>query len=549
MDQIIETVALYSRVSTEDQAREGTSLEVQREFLEKYAQAQGWKIYYPEPGKIYCDDGYTGSSDKRPALDRLMKDAKLKKFTIVICCKVDRFARNNQLLHELVKHLDDMGVGFKSASEVFDTVSAAGKMTLNMLGMVAQFERDRIIERVFPGMIKGVEKGNWQGSRYAPYGYRYNKKDKVLELVPEDARIVSLIYTLYLSGQSTNQIAGYLYEKNYMTRSGGRFHTKLVGDILKNKIYLGLLVWNKRSYDKKQKTAKGCKYVKNDPSKVIEAQGRHQAIVTLEEFNKVQQRLHNNRRGSLHRNTAHEYPLSGILFCADCGHKYRGANNTSNRLKGTKKRCYRCTAKQEHNVKCFNGAVKAEVIEPQVFAILEKLMTHTDLVEGRVSHFMAEQGIAEDEVLKAKKSDIEIKIGKNLEQQKRLSQSYTSGLLAEEVYANEALDLRRDEKDFKSQLDKVNIELMQKERSDVYHRKLKRLLENFSQTRQHIDPLTKKELLQFVFKDILIKNKVIVKISFYQPFSRYWEELKCNINQVMTEGLEKPYILLPTVAR
>jgi len=80
--------------------------------------------------------------------------------------------------------------------------------------------------------------------------------------------------------------------------------------------------------------------------------------------------------------------------------------------------------------------------------------------------------------------------------------------------------------DLKIQLNKVNIELMQKERSDVYHRKLKRLLENFSQTREHIDPLTKKELLQFVFKDILIKNKVIVKISFYQPFARYWEELK-----------------------
>ncbi len=90
---------------------------------------------------------------------------------------------------------------------------------------------------------------------------------------------------------------------------------------------------------------------------------------------------------------------------------------------------------------------------------------------------------------------------------------------------------------------------MQKERSDVYQRKLQRLLENFTQTREHIDRLTKKELLHFVFKDILIKNKLIVKITFYQPFSRYWEELKCNINQVMAKGLEKPYILLPTADR
>ncbi|MFH0754532.1 MAG: recombinase family protein [Candidatus Omnitrophota bacterium] len=545
----MDKVAIYTRVSTEDQVREGTSLEVQREFLEKFAQAQGWEVYYPEEGQIYRDDGYSGSSDKRPALARLMKDAKLKKFNIVLCHKIDRFARNNQLLLNLVKQLDDMGIGFKSASESFDTVTAAGKMALSMLGTVAQFERDRIIERVFPGMIKGVERGNWQGSRYAPYGYCYNKEMKLLEVVIEEAKIVSLIFTMYLSGQSTNQIAGYLYQKNFKTRSGGKFHTKLVGDILKNKVYLGKLVWNRHSYDKKQKTARGFKYVRNDADKVIEAQGRHQVIITLDEFNQVQDKLQRNRRGCLHRTSARDYPLSGILFCADCSHKFRGAFNTSNRQKGVKKRWYRCMAKQEHNVQCFNIAVTADEVEPQVFAILEKLMTHTDLKEGRVNHFVAEHGAESDAVIKAKKSEIEVKLRENLEQQKKLFNAYKNKLIAEEVYTNEAIDLRRDEQGFKGQLNKVNIELMQKERSEAYQRKLGRLLEEFSRTKEQIDPLTKKELLQLVFKDILIKNKVIVKISFYQPFARYWKELECNINQVMAESLARSYILLPTAVR
>ena len=95
------------------------------------------------------------------------------------------------------------------------------------LGSFAEFERNRIKERVFPGMVKGVERGNWQGARYSPYGYSYNKRDleKRLRVVKEEADIVRMIYMMYLSGQSTQQIAGYLYKKEYKTRSGGRKST------------------------------------------------------------------------------------------------------------------------------------------------------------------------------------------------------------------------------------------------------------------------------------------------------------------------------------
>ncbi len=164
-------VCLYSRVSTDEQAKFGTSLEVQREHLIKYASLQGWEIYYPEPGKIYEDNGYSGYSTDRPALKRMLRDAASGKFEAILVHKIDRFARNNRILLNLIEEFINLGIGFASATESFDTVSASGKMALSMLGTVAQFERDRIIERVFPGMIKGVEKGNWQGSRYVPFGY------------------------------------------------------------------------------------------------------------------------------------------------------------------------------------------------------------------------------------------------------------------------------------------------------------------------------------------------------------------------------------------
>lgn len=158
-------VAIYIRVSTEDQAKEGYSLEVQREYLEAFAKRVGLEIF-----RVYQDDGISGYSTERPALKELLKDAKGKKFDLVLVYKIDRFSRNLKDLLNLVDELLSSGVGFKSATEPFDTTTSAGKLIFQQLGSFAEFERNRIAERVFPGMVKGVQRGNWQGARYAPYG-------------------------------------------------------------------------------------------------------------------------------------------------------------------------------------------------------------------------------------------------------------------------------------------------------------------------------------------------------------------------------------------
>jgi len=82
-------IAIYTRVSTEEQVREGTSLDVQREYLEKHAQRECYEIY-----KVYSDEGISGYSDKRSALQELLQDAKLRRFDLVIVHKIDRFSRN-----------------------------------------------------------------------------------------------------------------------------------------------------------------------------------------------------------------------------------------------------------------------------------------------------------------------------------------------------------------------------------------------------------------------------------------------------------------------
>ena len=176
-------VALYTRVSTEDQAREGFSLEVQRNYLLQYAKNFGWDIFCSMSGRdVYMDDGYSGGNMDRPAMQRLLFDARSKRFDMVLVYKQDRLSRKLKDLLAILEEFESLGIGYKSATEPFDTTSSAGKMAIQMLGSCAEFERNRLVERVFPGMVIGVKRGHWQGARFAPFGYTYNKAKKLLEV-------------------------------------------------------------------------------------------------------------------------------------------------------------------------------------------------------------------------------------------------------------------------------------------------------------------------------------------------------------------------------
>ena len=132
-------IAIYTRVSTEDQAKEGYSLEVQREYLESFTKREGYEVF-----KVYSDDGISAYSTRRPALQELLVDAKAKRFELVVVYKIDRFSRNLKDLLVLVDELSSYGVAFKSATEPFDTTTSTGMLMFQQLGSFAEFEESRI---------------------------------------------------------------------------------------------------------------------------------------------------------------------------------------------------------------------------------------------------------------------------------------------------------------------------------------------------------------------------------------------------------------------
>ena len=551
-------VAIYTRVSTEDQVKEGFSMEVQKEFLLKYAKQENHEVF-----NVYEDEGISGYSLDRPALKRLLADGKKKKFDFILVYKLDRFSRKLKDVVTLVEDLEMAGIGFKSATEFFDTTNSSGKLMFQLLGTFAEFERNRLKERILPGMIKGVQKGHWQGSRYYPYGYHYNKEKKVLEVVPGEAVIVKTIFLMYQSGSSTGQIAGYLYKKGYKTGSGGMFHTKLVCDILKNPVYMGKLVWNRRRYDKSKKTLKGFKFVKNDPSKFIYGDSEHERIIHKEDFDVVQKRLSLNRNGVLTRQGNQDYLLSGLLICGVCGRRYQGCLNASKREKKglsldgkrktvEKRRYYRCCGKATHNVKCGNGYVRADEAEAVICDVLRVIFME-DINDVRLEGLLKQATKDYTEDVRDELAKLKIELDANISRQERLSGVFSEGLLAKEAYKNQIMPLRHAENDARSRIRRHELSMIEKERSLDYRKLLQSVANHFDSIKEDLDMAGKKGLIKLLFRSISVHGSRITKFDLYEPFKSLYEGMavKCQLkkDQVVTTIPESVSRSLLSVAK
>jgi DNA invertase Pin-like site-specific DNA recombinase len=148
--------AIYARVSTDGQNTDNQVLE-----LRSYAERNGWSV------AEYIDHGVSGAKESRPALDRLMTDARLRRFDLVLVWRLDRFGRS---LRHIVTALDELharGVSFVSLNEGIDLSTPAGKLQLHILAALAEFERGRIRERIHAGLSRARSQGKRLGRRPA----------------------------------------------------------------------------------------------------------------------------------------------------------------------------------------------------------------------------------------------------------------------------------------------------------------------------------------------------------------------------------------------
>ena len=198
---VIDTRATgYVRVSTEEQAREGISINAQEERIRALAAAKGWNST-----EIIRDAGYSGKNLERPGIRRLIEACRLRETDVVIVFKVDRLTRKQRdLWHLLEEVFEEYRVGFVSVTEAFDTTTAAGKAFLGMIGTFAQLERDLVSERTREALSHKRGNGEWVGR--VPHGFMMNEGGR-LDEDPTALKLIARAKRLRRDGASFMDIS------------------------------------------------------------------------------------------------------------------------------------------------------------------------------------------------------------------------------------------------------------------------------------------------------------------------------------------------------
>lgn len=309
---IRKRVAAYARVSSDKDAQLH-SLSAQVSYYNSYiGSLEDWEF-----AGVYADEALTGTKDNRPEFQRMLADCRNGKIDMIVTKSITRFARNTVTLLATIRELRDLGIDVYFEKENIHTLSADGELMITLLAAYAQEESYNVSENQKWRIRRMFEQGRPNTGRML--GYRL--KDGVLQIVPEEAEIVKMIFNDYLSGMGRNAIMKRLIRMGVPTLSGGQWRENTLLQILTNEKYTGdMLLQKTYSVDhltKKQMINRGERrryYIENS----------HEPIIDKETFAKVQQEL--ARRAEKFQPNAPfsgEYPFTGLIRCGFCGGYFR----------------------------------------------------------------------------------------------------------------------------------------------------------------------------------------------------------------------------------
>lgn len=396
--------AIYSRKSKF--TGKGESIENQIQLCKEYAKTQLRDKEISE-FKIYEDEGFSGGNTNRPEFQRLLEDAKTKKFDVLICYRLDRISRNVADFSTTLEVLQKYDIDFVSIREQFDTSSPMGRAMIYIASVFAQLERETIAERIRDNMLELAKTGRWLGG-VTPLGYQSNqisyldaemneRKMVKLKQVPKELEIVELIYDKYLELKSLSQLETYMQQANIKTKRGAQFDKAKLKIILNNAVYVkanndvmaylekqgitccgvpngekGLLTYNKQ---KSITTSSGkTSRAYRDKSEWIAAVSSQAGIIDADDWIKVQQTLEANKEAYPALGKTHNAMLTKVMKCAKCGSRMRIEHGHVSKKTGEKHYYYVCSLKKtSKGSRCDNKNGKVREIDPAVISQLKEL--------------------------------------------------------------------------------------------------------------------------------------------------------------------------------
>ena len=372
---IKDKAAIYCRLSEEDNDKknksdDSMSIQNQKNMLLEYAANHNWIVY-----DIYSDDDYSGSDRNRPQFNRMIEDAKAKKFNIVLCKTQSRFTRELEIVEKYINYYFPIwGIRFVSIVDNIDTDIAGNKKARQINGLVNEWYLEDTSDSIKAGLKARMTCGYYIGA-FPPYGYNKDPNQKGhLIIDEEEAEVVRTIFNLYNSGIGRTQIARILNERcipspsEHKKRRGivknvnSKFTDNIwkyaaVSNILNNEVYIGNLVQGK-TYNPTYKSKHTIPAPKNH---WIRVENTHDAIIDRETWNLTRLIWESRAKPCYAPSEKDVNVFSGKLICMHCGYRLNTGYNRG-------KRFFRCPTHKFNKNSChgatiFESTLKARVLD------------------------------------------------------------------------------------------------------------------------------------------------------------------------------------------
>lgn len=457
------TVGIYIRVSTEEQAREGYSISAQKEKLKAFCKVNDWLDY-----KFYVDEGISAKDLNRPQLQLMIDHIKKGLINIVLVYRLDRLTRSVLDLYKLLELFEKYDCKFRSATEVYDTSTAMGRMFITLVAAMAQWERENLGERVRMGQIEKARQGGY--SAPAPFGY--DKKGDKLIINEDEARIFLEMVEKIEEGYSLRQLAKYLDESGYPPVRGYKWHIGSIKNMLHNPVYYGATRWLDEINE-----------------------NTHKGIITKERFERLQKILE-DRQLKKKRNVKSIFIFQMKLICPTCGRYLTSERNVYVRKKdGVMKEYngYRCQACALNKRKALY--VSERKIE-KAFIKYMKTLSY-DKMDIEITE-------SDDDIVSLKKQ-----IEKINRQREKYQKAWGMDLITDEEFTNRMNETKKSLQKLKDKLTQIQ-PIQQKE---VDKEKIIDIAKNFELNWKNMVPKEKRHFVNMFVKNIYFKKNDKVKVT------------------------------------
>ncbi|WHX79089.1 recombinase family protein [Priestia flexa] len=485
----IKKVAIYARVSTEEQASEGYSINAQLQTLRQYANLYNWEI-----ADEYVDEGISGKNiTGRPAMQRLVADVEHDKFQAVLVWKISRLSRNMLDTLTLLDKFEDFGVKFISYSENFDTGSPIGRLVVQLMASIAEMERNTLSENVKLGMKQRALEGSWNGGVI----FGYDSIEKELVINKEEAEVVRMIFTLYSQGKGLKAIANQLNKNGYRTKRDRHFSINGVATILDNPVYNGKISWLKvENWDKKRRRGR------NDNPILVE--GQHEAIINDELWILVQSRR--KSKSFKQRQSNEPFLLSSILRCPDCGQGMVPSITTYTLSDGTKRKHRYYVCSDFHNkgsAACKANSVKAYDAENALFHRIESFLSNKQKFEETINS-LTKDSIESIKILKKELEETDSKLEETLALQNRYLEAFEQQLFPVTVLQERLQQVAIEKSAIEQKRNNLITEISKNDTKVIPPELVHLLLEKFVEVYKSSTRDKQKQLLQLLVKQITV---------------------------------------------